>query len=188
MDRFRMIATVVLVALIAAVGWGQDEAPAGAKDKPAQTATPATDEGALSADESAQLQQLSGGTKRYETWSEFVTDWMTPRPFDKKYVLRIDEKYAYPHIVASIKMEIIREDDQYIWLRGISPENPNSPLYKLWAKREADEAVSLAWKEIAQTPGGLNYLDFEAEAVPPPFQDSLDFEPVRLRGRALATE
>ena len=178
MDRFRMFAAAVLVALMAAVAWGQDKAPEGARGEPTKSATPAPERDVLSDVESAQLQQLSGGTRRWETWTEFVTDWMTPKPFDKKDVVRIDEKYAYPHVVSAIKMEIVREDEEYFWLRGTSPEDPQSPLYKLWARREADEAIALDWQELAAVPGAINYVDFTAEAVPAPFMKSLEFESV----------
>jgi len=174
MDRFQMLAVVVVLTLVATVGWGQDD---GARGEPTQSATPALESNALSDEEKAQLQQISGGKRKWETWSEFVEFWMTPRPFDKKYVVRIDEKYAFPHIVASIEMEIVREDEDHVWLRGTSPEDPNSPLYKLWSRREADQAIALEWQEIAAEPGGINYVDFSGELVPPPFMESLEFQP-----------
>jgi hypothetical protein len=179
-----MFATVALMTLVAAVGWGQDEGPEGAKGEPPASVAPAPESDVLSEEESAQLQQMSGGKRKWETWSEFVGWWMTPRPFDKKYVVRIDEKYAYPHVVSSVKMEIVREDEDHIWLRGASPEDPHSPLYKLWARREADQAIELEWQEIAAEPGGINYVDFTAEVVPPPFMESLEFQ---RRGEGLPT-
>ena len=92
--------------------------------------------------------------------------------------MRIDENYAYPHIVAGTKMIIVREDGDYIWLRGAPPEDPNSPLHKIWAKREARQAVSRTLAEMAGKPGAKYYLNFSAEAVPPPFMESLTFVPV----------
>jgi len=165
-----------MVGMIAALGWSQ-EAPKTVKEESAKAEPEAAGKDALSAEESEGLRKVSGGKTRHKTWSEWVADWMTAKPFDKRTVIRIDEHYAYPHIVASIKMEIVREDDEYIWLRGIPPEDPNSPLYKIWARREADEALALDWQEIAKTPGAINYLDYEAEAVPPPDMESLHFEP-----------
>jgi hypothetical protein len=162
--------------MIAAVGWSQDE-PRTGNEKPFEAAAEAPDSDALSAEENDQLQRLTGGETRYKSWSEFLTNWMTAKPFDKRQVVRIDERYAYPHVVSATKMEIVREDDTHIWLRGISPEDPNSPLYTVWARREADEAIALDWQEIANTPGGINYVDYDAEAVPPPDMESLRFEP-----------
>jgi hypothetical protein len=73
----------------------------------------------------------------------------------------------------------VREDDKYVWLRGAPPEDPNSPLHKIWAQREARQAVELTLAEMANKPGAKYYLNFSAEAVPPPFMESLTFEPVR---------
>ncbi|MCW8985307.1 MAG: VCBS repeat-containing protein [Thermoanaerobaculales bacterium] len=175
MNRFRLFSVVVLMALMATGVWGQDEAPKGATAEPT-TSAPEGD--ALSDQESAQLRQLAGKKgKKWETWSEFIEDWMKPRPFPKHQVVMIDDRYALPHVVSGIKMEYVREDDDYIWLRGISPEDPNSALYKVWAQREADEARAADWAELSREPGAVNFLNFAEEAVPPPEMESLVFEP-----------
>jgi hypothetical protein len=158
--------TVLFLVLATAtmLGWAQ-EAPATANDS-----------GAAKAGQGQETPDQSTQKEPRQTWEEFLADWLTAKPFPKDQVVKIDDRYAYPHVVASIKMEIVREDDEHVWLRGISPEDPNSPLYKIWAQREADEARAETWAEIAQEPGAVNYLDFEAVAVPPPNQESLVFE------------
>jgi hypothetical protein len=177
MKRSWMLAWVVPMVLVACVAWSQDQTPEGTEGEPTQSPASAGEGDALSAEEQAELQRVSGNDRKWETWEQFVDHWMTPRPFDKEFVVRIDEKYAFPHIVSSIKMEIVREDEDYVWLRGTSPEDPNSPLYKYWARREADEAIKLEWEEIAAEPGGINYVDFTAEIVPQAAMESLVFEP-----------
>jgi len=162
--------------MIATLGWSQ-ETPKTVKEESVKAEPEAAGETALSAEESEELQRLSGKKGPQRSFEEFIVEWMTPKPFDKRRVVKIDDRYAYPHVVSSIKMEIVREDDEFIWLRGIPPEDPNSALYPIWAKREADEAVALDWKEIADKPGALNFLDFGAVAVPPPEMESLRFEP-----------
>jgi hypothetical protein len=176
MSRNRVFAASLVVAMIAALGWSQ-ETQKTVKEESVKAEPETAGKDTLSAEESEELQRLSGGKKPQRTWSEFIADLMTPKPFDKRQVIKIDDRYAYPHVVSGIKMEIVREDDEFIWLRGISPEDPNSPLYKAWAKREADEAVALDWKDIAKKPGALNFIDFAAVAVPPPDMESLRFEP-----------
>lgn len=158
MSSHRIMAALLVVVMAAITAWSQDPAPTGSNAK-------TSDEGQPRAE------------KARPTWSELIADWMTPKPFDKRQVIKIDDRYAYPHVVSGIKMEIVREDDEYIWLRGISPEDPNSALYKIWAERQAEEARAADWVEIAQRPGGINYLDFAAVAVPPPNMESLVFEP-----------
>jgi len=114
MSRNRVFAVFLVVGMIAAVGWSQ-EAPKTAKEEPAKAETEAAGEDVLSAEEIEELQRLSGDKKPQRTWSEFVTDWMTPKPYDKRQVIKIDDRYAYSHVVSGIKMEIVREDDEFIW-------------------------------------------------------------------------
>ena len=56
------------------------------------------------------------------------------------------------------------------------PKIPNSPLYKIWAQREADQAVHLIGSRWRSSPGAANFLDFSAEHVPPPFMESVTFD------------
>jgi hypothetical protein len=170
---------IFAMAVFATVGvWSQEPAPEAAQDVTGEDASASPDGDALSDAESKELQKISGPEGRFNSWSEFVEWWMTPRPFDKEWVLRIDENHYYPHRVSSTKMLFVREDDEFIWLRGAPPEDPTSPLYKIWAQREARQAVELTVAEMASKPGAKYYLNFSAEAVPPPFMESLTFVPV----------
>jgi hypothetical protein len=168
MDLKRVIVGIVAILSVVGIGWARQQSPA--QKTPAATGKPR-----LSEEQKEKLLQ-HWRTKPEQTWSEFIADWLTPKPFSKKYVVRIDEKYAYPHIVAAIKMEIVREDDEFVWLRGIPPEDPESPLYLVWSQQQADEALLVDQREALNTPGAIYFLDFEAEAVPPAFQTSLSFE------------
>lgn len=169
MDRKRVIVGIVAALSLIGTGWARQQPPV--QKTPAATSNPR-----LSDEQKGKLLQ-HWKTKPDQTWSEFIADWLTPKPFSKKYVVRIDEKYAYPHIVASIKMEIVREEEEFVWLRGIPPEDPESPLYMVWSKQQADEALLVDQREALNTPGAIYFLDFEAETVPPAFQRSLSFEP-----------
>ncbi len=184
MDRKTLIVALAVVVIIAAMpGWSQQEEPKKpAKETSKTQAGPeiTTDRG----EERDQAMMEHWKSRGGRTWEQFIEEWMTPQPFPKKTAIKIDDRYAYPHIAAAMKMEIVREDEDTVWLRGLSPENPASPLYKLWARRQADEALLIAQAEIAQKPGAAYVLDYEAEEVPPPFMDSLDFE--LSGGRALA--
>jgi hypothetical protein len=176
MNRKLIGVAVLMLGVTAGVVWSQEATPQ--QDAPAtpQAATSPEDPDALSAEESETLSAVAGGGRRFHTWSEFIEFWMAPRPFDKKYVVRIDENYALPHIVAGIKMEFVREDEEHIWLRGIPPEDPNSMLHKIWVLREAENARIQKLREAENTPGALNYVDFQAIQVPPPSMESLRFE------------
>ncbi len=163
LKRITMLMTVF--ALTATAAWTQSVPPI---SDPSQS-------GRMTEERKQQMMDY-WKNKPEQSWSQFVEDWLTPKPFEKKYVVKIDEKYAYPHIVASIKMEIVREDDQYVWLRGIPPEDPNSPLYIVWSHKQVGEARLMDQKAASNTPGALYFLDYEAEVVPAPFQKSLRFE------------
>lgn len=112
-----------------------------------------------------------------KTWEEFIADWLTPRPVAKSIAVRVDDKYAYPHAAVAIKMEIVREDEDTLWLRGIPPEDPESPINKIWARRQSDERFLKQRVDWEREHGAFNYyLDFGAEIVPPPFVDSLELK------------
>jgi hypothetical protein len=112
-----------------------------------------------------------------KTWEEFIADWLTPRKVPKSIAVRIDEKYAYPHPAVSIKMEIVKEDDENIWVRGIPPEDPESPLHGVWSQRQGEERLLRTRADWEAEHGDYQYwLDFGAEIVPPPFIESLTFE------------
>lgn len=112
------------------------------------------------------------------TWEEFIADWLTPRQVEKTMAVRIDEKYAYPHVAVSIKMEIIKEDDTYLWVRGIPPEDPESPLHDFWKRRQGEERLLKDRADWEKEHGDFHYwLDYGAEIVPPPFVDSMTLEP-----------
>jgi hypothetical protein len=113
-----------------------------------------------------------------KSWEEFLEDWLTPRQVEKSTIVRIDEKHAYPHPAVSIKMEIVKEDENSVWLRGIPPEDPESPLHRVWAKRQGEERMIKDRMDWEREHGDFHYwLDYSAEIVPPPFADSLSFTP-----------
>ena len=135
-----VIAALVLMTSVSGLGWSQETPPPAALEEPGQAAASTVEKDELTADEKTAAEEALGREVPYKSWSELVEFLGTPRPFPKRYVVRIDDKYAYPHIVASFKMEFVREDDEYIWLRGIAPEDPNSPLVKRGAQRQVNEA------------------------------------------------
>ena len=173
----RVVAAFLVVGVIATAGWSQQVTPEAGNPEAAPAATPAPEKDLLGPEKHEGQQKVSGGEKEFNTWSEFVADWLTAKPYNKRQVIKIDDRYAYPHVAAGIKMEIVSEDDEFIWLRGISPEDPNSSLYRVWARREADEARAEDWADTMREPGRVNLLNFAAVAVPPPAMESLRFEP-----------
>jgi hypothetical protein len=109
------------------------------------------------------------------SFSDLLAIWLEPRPYPLKSAIIVDDKYAYSHPVMAMKMEIVKIEGDTIWLRGISPEDPESPLHKLWERWQISEWLTQDRMELRKTE---YFLDFEDEVVPPPFVDSISFEPV----------
>jgi hypothetical protein len=165
------VGSLVMVAGLA-VGWSQEAPPAG--DVTEQTPSA----GEAQSGEKPEEPPPRAGVK-YRSWEEFVADWMTPKPVPKDIIVRIDDKHAYPHPAVSFKMEIVREDETTVWLRGLPPEDPESPLHRIWQRLEGDELVYTTQREWEEKYGVADYyLDFATEIVPPPFMDAVRFEPV----------
>ena len=123
------MSTVALLIWIAGL-------PAGAQQEPAEArVTAAAPEGGsqLSEEERRELTQSAG--KDLRSWQEVMRAWQEVHPVPKSSIIRIDERYCYPHVYASYKMEIVREDEETVWVRGLPPEDPNSPFHKLWRNR-----------------------------------------------------
>jgi len=112
------------------------------------------------------------------TWDQVMKSWLEVRPIPKGAIIRVDDKYCYPHGYASFLVEIVKEDEDTVWVRGLPPDNPRSPLHKLWIQREANQLEMARVKELLDEHGKVAfYLDFDADIVPPPFMDALRFEP-----------
>jgi hypothetical protein len=179
MNRAIVFLTAVLCAVAGSAG--AQVPPLPEVQIPETTPTPAAD--GIGSSERA-LATAAGQTelawtprKGTQTWEEFIADWLTPRPVEKSIAVRVDEKYAYPHVAVSIKMEIVKEDEDTLWLRGIPPEDPESPLHSFWAQRQAESRIVRRRADWEREHGSYHYwLDFGAEIVPPPFIDSLEFE------------
>ena len=155
-----------------AVGWSQETPPAGSVTEQTPPA------GEAQSHETAKEPTPQAGAK-YGSWEEFLEDWMTPKPVPKDVIVRIDEKHAYPHVAVGFKMEIVREDETTVWLRGLPPEDPDSALHNFWLRRERDELAYTMQRDWEAKYGAYDYyLDFAAEIVPPPFMDAVRFEPV----------
>jgi hypothetical protein len=72
-----------------------------------------------------------------KTFQEMVEFWMTPRPYPKASIERIDDRYARAHSAVPWKMEIVREEGDTVWMRGIPPEDPESALHKAWLDEQS---------------------------------------------------
>lgn len=112
------------------------------------------------------------------SWSGFLERWLTPMPVPKKSVVYLEDGYALSHPAVSHKMEVVREEGDTVWLRGLPPEDPESPLHPLWLQRQRNELLTQGIQEWAAEYGEpYFFLDFTADLVPPPFVDGFEFVP-----------
>ena len=178
MNRLAVIGLTAFLTFAVSMAWAQgSEQTAADGDTPVQQETATEDGSKRSDDEKPEPEQRTRTS--YQSFDELVADWLTPRPVPKHIIVRIDEKYAYPHAAVSFKMEIVKEEGDMVWLRGLPPEDPESAIHDLWLKREYEELAQSAALEWQDTYGSVDYyVDFAAEIVPPPFMDALEFEPV----------
>jgi hypothetical protein len=176
-SMFRIVNTLVVAIAVAAGGWALDSTAAGGRAWAA--ASPDQQEAPESAGKgkTAKKKKEAEDPVSTKSWAEMMKDWQTVRPVPKEAIIRIDDKYCYPHGYAAFKVEIVKEDEDTVWIRGLPPEDPNSPLHKMWLQREGEELQRQHVQELLDEHGKVAfYLDFEEEIVPPPFMDSLSFE------------
>jgi len=113
-----------------------------------------------------------------QSWNELVEEMRRPISVPKKNIVRIDETHAYPNPAVNIKMEIVREEGNQIWLRGLPPEDPDSVLHELWLRRQVGAVERIESKKFEKLYGFGDELDFEAPIVPPPTIDAVNFSEV----------
>ncbi|MCD4748776.1 MAG: VCBS repeat-containing protein [Thermoanaerobaculales bacterium] len=114
--------------------------------------------------------------ERPKSLSELVEQWMTPIAIPRASMVRIDDKYAYPHSAVPLKMEIVKEEGDTVWLKGIPPEDPESAMHKMWLEEQNRQAFLLAKREFDEKIGTGEYVDFKEVIVPPNTIDAVAFE------------
>ncbi len=112
---------------------------------------------------------------RPKTWEEILENWMTPVKLPKNTIVPIDDHFAYPHPAVPFKMEIVKEEGEFVWLKGLPPEDPESALHEIWMERQVSEAELLIKREYDEVFGPGDFLDFSLPIVPPPAIRAIDF-------------
>jgi hypothetical protein len=105
-----------------------------------------------------------------DAWGQFMAEYHAVKKYNKKRVIRLSDKWAKPNVVSPYKMEIVGEDEEFIYLRNIPIENPESPSHQSWLYHEAVETNLSVIKEREEK---YFILDPFAPLLPPPFTDRL---------------
>ena len=90
MSSYRVLTAVLAVLMVAVGVRAQEKAPEGAKADTTTTEDRSDDQKDPNAEEPK-------GPQR--TWEEFIADWMTPKPFDK----RLFEEVSYAVAAAAVE-------------------------------------------------------------------------------------
>ena len=107
-----------------------------------------------------------------DEWAEFLKDYYKVHKVPKAKAIRLSPQFAWAHPVIKIKMEVVDEDAEFLYLRNLPIEDPESGAHNAWLAREQMEAVAIMQKERSAANFVLNVSEVY---VPPPFTDRLRF-------------
>lgn len=107
-----------------------------------------------------------------DEWAEFMKEYYTVHKVPRAKAIRLSPQFAWPHAVMKIKMEVVDEDEESLYLRNLPIEDPESGAHNAWLAREQMEAMAIMQKERSDANFVLNVSEVY---VPPPFTDRLRF-------------
>ncbi len=172
----RALAWSVVLAGCALAGWGQQAPPPAANpNKPALPVTP-LDPATLSEEERRQYEEFARDqAPADQTFEEWLAKMLEPVKVPAAHVVRNEDGTVNPSRVLLWKMELVREEGEFLWLRHLPPENPQSQLHRFWLRHEQEQ---LRKAQLADRRADEYFLPFDVDLVPPPSVDALSFRPV----------
>ena len=108
-----------------------------------------------------------------DKWAAFMSRYYDILKVERQHVVRVGDRLARPHRSIRSVMEIVGEDEQYVYLRNLPIEDPRSSSHKAWLGHEVAEVRYGAKVEKLQ---GKYILDPFEIVPPPPFTDRLQLE------------
>lgn len=75
-----------------------------------------------------------------DPWERWVKQYYEVRKFEKSDVVRLEGNLAKPHPRLNVVMEIVGEDEKFVYLRNLPLEDPRSAGHKAWLLRQGREA------------------------------------------------
>jgi hypothetical protein len=83
-----------------------------------------------------------------DAWDRWVKQYHEIVKVKKGMEFRVDETHAYPDLRVKALMEIIKEDDEYLYLQNLPLEDPRSSGHKAWLIHESTQANDAAYLEF----------------------------------------
>ncbi len=108
-----------------------------------------------------------------DDWTAYLIRYAEVQKIPKSQAIRLSKKWAKSNAVTPWRMEVVGEDEQFLYLRNIPIENPESPGYKVWRLHESSET---RLNVIAEQEAKYFIIDPFMPLVPPPFTDRIHFE------------
>jgi len=107
-----------------------------------------------------------------DAWERWVKQYHEIVRVKKGMEFRVDETHAYPDLRVKALMEIVKEDDEYLYLQNLPLEDPRSSGHKAWLIHESTQANDAAYLEFL----AKKYLiPHEEVPVPPLMVDRVRF-------------
>jgi hypothetical protein len=108
-----------------------------------------------------------------DPWEDYMKHYYDVQKFPKQYLRRTSPTVGIPFPNLNVKMEIVDEDEEYVYMRNLPIEDPESAAHKAWWGRQAMEIQSL--KHYSDSAGHF-ILDPLVEYPAPMVTDRLHFE------------
>lgn len=108
-----------------------------------------------------------------DKWETFMKRYREIRKFPRDMVVRLGPNIGYPAIFMRHKMEIVDEDAEWVYMRNLPIEDPDSRAHRSWLMRQSIEVRELLRKEEAE---GQFVLDPAVEHPLPGFTDRIHLE------------
>lgn len=161
----RQVLLVILGGLaVAAFTSAQPGPPPPSRPSPTQP-TPMTPEPTQTA--------MPAAAPEEDAWQRWVNEYYKVLKIRKGLEKRVDEQHAYPDPRVPTLMEIVGEDNEFVYLRNLPLEDPRSAGHTAWQARQARDLSDLRFQEFLNDKYILPRQELE---VPPPFTHRIHLE------------
>lgn len=158
MVTFSIVSLIAVARLSLAQATPAPTVPAGAQEAASATApTPQGDQRPFSGD----------------AWEDYMKRYREIHKFPRDLVIRLTPNMGYPSAFMRQKMEIVDEDAEWVYMRNLPIEDPNSAAHRAWLMRQTIEVRQMARIDEAK---GQFIMDPAVEHPIPPFTDRVHFE------------
>ncbi|MBP7798293.1 MAG: VCBS repeat-containing protein [Thermoanaerobaculaceae bacterium] len=166
----RSVSLLMLTLMVAVMAAAQAPPPAEPVPPPAGS-PPAADSPAAGAQPGSEDAVLAASSD--DQWEAFLKRYREVRKYPRDLVVKLSPNLAYPAIFMRHKMEIVDEDAEWVYLRNLPIEDPDSRAHRTWVMRQTIEVRELMRQEAAAE---QFVMDPAVEHPLPGFSDRIHLE------------